>query len=116
MLFATAVVVGCQSVATDVDRPARIVNPDASSRAVLQGAVDKILRTQVLLSESALTDTSLLIIENWPTPKMGNPVPQGRMIEPPRQFRLVINGNDCLLIDLRDQSRHPLANTKCIAE
>ena len=32
------------------------------------------------------------------------------------QFRLVINRDDCILIDQRDRSRHLLEDTKCTAE
>jgi hypothetical protein len=37
-------------------------------------------------------------------------------MEMPFQFRLVINGDDCVLIDQRDESRHELKDTSCIAE
>ncbi len=37
-------------------------------------------------------------------------------MEAPFQFRLVINGDDCILVDLRDDSRHTLNDTVCIAE
>ena len=40
----------------------------------------------------------------------------GRNLESPLQFRLVKNGADCVLVDLRDDSRHPLADTDCAAE
>jgi hypothetical protein len=37
-------------------------------------------------------------------------------MDAPIQFRLVINGDDCILIDQRDRSRHNLENTTCEAE
>jgi hypothetical protein len=107
---------GCQTVDTDLDRPARIVNADADSRAALQAAVDEALGNDVLLAEDALTDGSLLTIERWPAGTMENPVPQGRILEKPIQFRLVINGSDCILIDQRNESRHVLEDTECAAE
>ena len=107
---------GCQTVNTDYDRPARIVNPDADSRAALQAAVNEALGTEVMLADTALTDSSLLPIERWPAGTMDNPVPQGRILEKPMQFRLVINGSDCTLIDQRDGSRYVLENTSCEAE
>ena len=66
---------GCQTVDTDLDRPARIVNADADSRAALQAAVNEALGNDVLLAEDALTDGSLLTIERWPAGTMENPVP-----------------------------------------
>lgn len=37
-------------------------------------------------------------------------------MEAPIQFRLVINGSDCILIDARDNARYVLENTACKAE
>ena len=107
---------GCQTVDTNNDRPARIVNPDAGSRAALQAAVNEALGRQVMLADTALTESSLLLIERWPTGTMDNPVPQGRILEKPIQFRLVINNSDCVLIDQRDNARYVLENTSCEAE
>lgn len=107
---------GCQTVNTDLDRPARIVNTDTDSRAALQAAVNEALGTEVMLADDALTDTSLLTIERWPAGTMENPVPQGRILEKPIQFRLVINASDCILIDQRNESRHVLQDTECAAE
>ena len=110
------ILTGCQTVDTDLDRPARIVNADADSRAALQAAVNEALGTEVMLAEDALTGTSLLTIERWPTGTMDNPVPEGRRLDKPIQFRLVINDSDCVLIDQRSESRHVLENTDCVAE
>jgi nitroreductase len=107
---------GCQTVNTDDDRPARIVDPDADSRAALQAAVNEALGTEVMLADTALTDRSRLTIERWPAGTMDNPVPQGRILEKPIQFRLVINGSDCILIDQRDSARYVLEKTSCEAE
>ena len=107
---------GCQTVNTDNDRPARIVDPDADSRVALQALVNEALGTEVMLADTALTDSSLLTIERWPRDTMDNPVPQGRILEKPIQFQLVISGSDCILIHHRDQSRRVLENTTCEAE
>jgi hypothetical protein len=90
---------GCQTMGSDADQPARIINPDEASRAALQSMVDSILNTEVTLAENALTESSMLIIERKPI-----------------QFRLVINGSDCILIDQRNESRHVLEDTECAAE
>jgi len=103
-------------MSTDYDRPALIVTPDASSRAALQTTLNNALGTDVTLADSALTDSSLLTIERDPPRTMQNPNPQGRTMDLPVQFRLVINGTDCILIDQRDRSRHVLASTSCAAE
>lgn len=115
--FVLATVLGaCQTVPEDFDRPARIINPDAASRAALQETVDMALGTHVTLSDSALTDSSLLTIEVSPKPTMENPMPQGRNMDPAIQFRLVRNGDECVLVNTRDRSRYALANTSCEVE
>jgi hypothetical protein len=116
LLAATAGMVACQTVATDYDKPARITDPSDASRAALQQTVNDVLNTEVLLADDALVNSSLLIVERvMPRTMEGSPA-EGRTMEMPLQFRLVINGDDCILIDQRDDSRHKLANTSCIAE
>jgi hypothetical protein len=107
---------GCQTVDADLDRAARIVNADADSLAALQAAVNEALGTEVLLAKEALTDSSLLTIERWPAGTMENPVPQGRILDKPMQFRLVVNDSNCILIDQRNETRYVLENTECAAE
>ena len=107
---------GCQTVNADYDQPARIVNPNADSRAALQAAVNEALGTEVLLADGALTDSSLLTIERQPPRTMENPVPEGRILEKPFQLQLVRNGDDCVLIRKADGARYLLRDTDCAAE
>ena len=109
-------VTGCRTVATEHDRAARIVNADDNSRAALQRAVNDALNTNVTLEDNALTESSLLIIERSPQRSMQNLPTQGRNMDVPIQFRLVINRDDCILIDQRDRSRYLLEDTTCEAE
>jgi len=108
---------GCQTVATSGDdAPARIVDPTDEGRAALQEAVNAALHIDVLLANDALTNTSLLVIEHRvPKSIEGSPA-GGRIMESPFQFRLVVNGDDCVLVDLRDDSRRTLKDTSCVAE
>ena len=98
------------------DQPARIVNPDSASRAGLQAALIEALGVPVTVSDMALTDTSMLVIENQPPATMENPVPIGRATDLPIQFRLVRNGQDCILINQQDRKRYALLNTTCAPE
>jgi hypothetical protein len=107
---------GCQTVSADYDQPARIVNPDAASRAALQAAVNEALGTEVMLADDALTGGSWLTIENWPAGTMDNPVPQGRILEKPIRFQLVRSGEECVLVRSSDGARYRLADTECRAE
>ncbi len=107
---------GCQTLATDDDVAARITNPATDSRAALQEAVNDALDTDVMLADDALTDSSVLTIERNPPRSMENLPAQGRNMDGPMQFRLVKNGDDCVLIYTNDDSRRKLANTRCTAE
>jgi len=113
LLFATA---GCQTLATDSDVAARITNPTDDSRKALQSAINDALGANVTLADDALTDSSVLTIERNPPRSMENLPAQGRNIDMPMQFRLVLDDGDCVLIFTADDSRRTLADTNCIAE
>ena len=106
---------GCQTVDTDLDRPARIVNADADSGAALQAAVNDALDTEVMLADDALTTTSILTVERKVPQSISGSPAQGRTMDPPVRFDLVTNGADCVLVDSRDGSRYLLADTRCAA-
>ncbi len=111
-----AILAGCQTMATGTDVPARITNPSAVSRAALQNAVNDALHTEVLLAASALTTSSILVIERNPPRSMQNQAATGRNMDPPMRFHLVLNNSECILVDQRDESRHLLEDTTCAAE
>jgi hypothetical protein len=107
--------VACQTVAADADQSAIISTPNEASRAALQLAVNTALNTDVTLADDALTDTDLLVIERTPPQSIAGSPAGGRTMDAPIQFRLVINGGECVLVDQRDGTRYPLANTGCTA-
>ena len=115
-LAAALLLTACQTVATADDKPARIVEADAASRAALQRAVNDALNTDVTLADDALTDSSLLIIERNPPKTMTSPPVQGRIMDAPIQFQLVTDGVHCILVDRRDDTRRILEDTLCVAE
>jgi len=116
MIGGLAILAGCQTMATGTDVPARITNPSAASRAALQNTVNDALHTEVLLATSALTTSSILVIERNPPRSMQNQVATGRNMDPPIRFHLVLNNSECILVDQRDKSRHLLEDTTCAAE
>jgi hypothetical protein len=111
-----AILAGCQTMATGTDVPARITNPSAASRAALQNAVNDALHTEVLLAASALTTSSILVIERNPPRSMQNQSATGRNMDPPMRFHLVLNNSECILVDQRDESRQRLEDTTCATE
>ena len=110
------VLTGCQTVNGVYDQPARIVNPDADSRAALKAAVNEALGTEVMLADDALTDSSLLPVERRPTGTMDDPVRDGLILDKPIMLQLVKNGEECVLIRMSDGARYPLSNTDCEVE
>ena len=106
----------CQTMSADQDQPARISPATDASRAALQETVNEAMYTNVMLADDALTDSSVLTIELNPPGTMQDPVPLGRDMGKPIQFRLVLNQSDCILIDQRDGTRHVLKDTNCVAE
>ncbi len=112
----TLAVAGCQTLASGEDIAARITNPTDHSRAALQNTINEVLNTQVALADDALTDSSVLTIEQHPPRNMQSLPAQGRNMSTPFQFALVLNGSDCILIDQRDNSRHRLEKTTCAVE
>ena len=107
---------GCQTSVPPADNPARIVDADAASRASLQTTLNEVLKTEVLIADDALTRSSLLSVERrLPRSLQGQPA-GGRILTAPIQFQLVLSNGECVLIDLRDSSRHVLQDTRCVAE
>lgn len=109
------VLAACKNVAPDANQPAVIVEPTEASRAALQATINRLLGTDVLLAESALTETSFLFIERRVPQSLDGSPAKGRNMEMPYRFTLLTNGTDCVLVDERDGSRHLLANTQCVA-
>ena len=109
---------GCQSMNAGADVPAVIVNADDASRAALQATVNGLFAGRdVMLADDALTTSSVLLLEHGPRGQMAGDSPAtGRIVEEPLRLRLVKNGDDCVLIDPRDDSRHLLADTSCRPE
>ena len=85
--------------------------------ASLQATLANLFGGQAIeLSDDVLTRSSLLTLEQGQKKSLKAPATNGRIMAAPYQFRLVKNAADCVLIDLRDNSRHPLPNTSCVAE
>jgi hypothetical protein len=106
----------CHTMAMTDDLPARISPATDASRADLQEAVNRALGTEVLLAPDALTTESVLTIERNVPGGIGRQPAQGRNMDAPIRFRLVLHADDCILVDGRDETRYVLSNTRCVAE
>ena len=97
--------------------PARVVEPDAASRAELHGIVRTALGgREVVLAPDALTTESLLLIEPAPPRGIDAPPATGRQLGRPERFRLVRDGPQCVLIQDSTGLRWLLLDTRCVPE
>ena len=116
-LAVLVVLAGCRTTAGEADRPALIVDPDAASRAALQNTLsNRFGGLTIRLADDALTRTSLLTLEVGNAAGQVAQVQGARVVSEPYRFQLVGDQTDCYLIDLRDDSRHALADTRCRPE
>ena len=105
----------CQTTLENQDQAAVIVDADAASRSALADTLsNRFGGLEIRLADDALTRSSLLTLETGSTSI--EQVQGMRVVTEPYRFRLVRNAGDCILIDLRDGSRHRLDNTRCQPE
>ena len=110
-------ITGCQALTANSDLPALIVQPSDDSRVALQVTLSGLFGGyQVRLSDDALTESSMLSLELGSQKTLSRPSVKGRVLSKPYKFRLIKNGDNCTLVDLRDGTRHLLAYTTCIPE
>jgi hypothetical protein len=106
----------CAATLPAEDAPAVIVNPTADSRAVLQRAVAELLGKDVQLADSALTQSSTLVLEPARVRDTAGRLAQGRETRPSEVFRLVAVSGDCVLVHERSGRRIVLQRVRCAAQ
>ena len=110
------VAISCRTTSF-TDLPALLVEPTEDSRSELLLAVRTSLNgTEVNIADDALTQVSLLTIERAPPRDLQNNPLTGRTLSAPHQFRLVVNGPNCVLINLADGGRWRLLRNRCMPE
>jgi len=114
---AIALLSACQAPAAAPDAPARIVDPTPESRATLARAVVEALNgAQALLADDALTTSSELVIERTMPRDLNGRSLDGRELDRPTHFRLVLSGSQCVLVREADGRRWVLTATRCAPE
>lgn len=97
--------------------PAVITHPTPASRAELSRAVSEALQsTPVTLADDALTNTSSLFIERTPRRDAAGRLLNGRELRRPEKFRLVKQGDQCVLVHENSAARRRLEAVSCEAE
>ncbi|SDJ91391.1 hypothetical protein [Microbulbifer yueqingensis] len=115
---AIVLLAGCSSPrAQGAGVPAVIDPVTDASRAELQGAVSEALgNVPVTLSDSALTSSSLLVIEHSPPRDLRQPHLAGREMQAPVRFRLLLEAGECWLVRLPQGSPRLLEGVSCVPE
>ena len=104
--------VACQSSGQPLV-PALLSQPSTEQRALLEEAVKELLERQVRLSEAALTESSLLLLEPRGGMGVDGLLLDGRRQEPPERLRLYLWGDQCLLEHEVSGRRQRLQGVDC---
>jgi hypothetical protein len=117
MLLALLLATGCRAAPDGgaEAEPALLVEPSAQTRADLQQLISAALGADVTLSESALTDSHLLVIERKRHVDADGTRILGRDLGAPERFMLILAGGECLLEYARTGDRWPLPDAACVA-
>ena len=111
-LLASLLLAACQSSGQPLV-PALLSQPSAEQLALLEEAVEALLERQVRLSEAALTESSLLLLEPQGGRGIDGLLLDGRRQEPPERLRLYLWGDQCLLEHEASGRRQRLEGVDC---
>ena len=95
--------------------PAAVMDPTPAGRADIEQAVAAALGAEVLIADDALTTSSILTIERRAPRTIEGRVGTGRILDRPETFRLVLDGDQCVLVHRRTSATYPLENARCRA-
>jgi len=98
----------------DAGTPAVIIHPTAASRADLERAVSAAFHgAPVRLADDALRHDSLLIVGRAQARDVRGLPLNGRELEHPQHFRLILRGSHCVLLHLETGRARVLQHTAC---
>ncbi|MFP6807639.1 MAG: hypothetical protein VB957_10745 [Pseudomonadales bacterium] len=113
-LVSVLLMTACQSSSQSGDVPAIIAEPTIESRAELVRVISSALKIDtVTLLAAAFTNTSGLIVERKRANNLQGRIGNGREMQRPDHFTLVINGAICILLHLESEQRYQLIETVC---
>ena len=97
------------------EQPAVIAAPTPQSRAELARAVSAAMNGQpVTLADDALTRESVLLLQRRTPPGPQGRAATGRTLDAPEQFRLVLRGARCVLVQTADGREWELEEAQCV--
>lgn len=105
----------CQSTTAE-QLPAVLIGDDLEGIAEITEVIADALQTDVSLSASAFSDSSLLTLEHAVGSDAQGSAATGLLLERPEQFRLMWSDDGCSLTRLRTGETLPLDTTRCRPE
>lgn len=95
--------------------PALLAEATPAARAELEQVISTALHgVPVTIAEDALTRESIVVIERRSVHNLQQPRLDGRKLERPETFRLMVAGDACWLVKVSDGSRWPLRDITCV--
>ncbi|ARB46894.1 MULTISPECIES: hypothetical protein [Gammaproteobacteria] len=105
----------CQSQPAGGDTPALLSGTEADQKELREKIRDALPADKpVLLADDALTRDSLLVIERAPPRDLSRPPVNGRNLQRPETFRLLLDNERCWLERLGDGKRWEMVEASCI--
>jgi hypothetical protein len=113
-VLTSLILAACQSSTVPLETTAVLVAPTAQVQQQLSAAVAKMLGiANVTLADNALIASSYLAIERVPRTDASGQLLQGRVLEKPNTFRLLIKGQACWLEHVNTGKRMLLVDARC---
>jgi hypothetical protein len=118
MLAAAAVLIAaCNSTPVRAIETAAVLhNPDAATRTALEGAISEMLQgAKVTLADDALLHDSWITVERARPRAANGQLVNGRILERPERFQLVMERERCVLVQHSNGRRKMLDSVACRA-
>ncbi|MCJ8319184.1 MAG: hypothetical protein MJK12_06100 [Colwellia sp.] len=114
VLFIACAVCGCSSQAKNRALSAVITEPSEASNIELQDAIASLVgQKQILIAKDAFTQNNSLTIERMAHRAQNGQLINGRVIEKPQLFYLVIRDGQCIVKNSESNEEKILQVTKC---
>lgn len=106
----------CTSPSVQADKPAVIAQVNDRTHAELQQVIQSALNNVPLaLADNALTQDNVLLVERVTRRDATGALLNGRVLEKPERFTLLIRGSRCVLVQDSTQREWVLKHAKCVA-
>ncbi len=107
----------CSTSDLRTDVPALLTNPSEDTRLEIEQSVSAALDgAKITVAADALTQSSVLTIEQGKNRSIERPAELGRNLGRPEHFQLMIDGPQCVLVHRRTGLHWILRQSECVAE